>query len=85
MAFKSVVPLSCVSVPDFGSPVERASDYLVPDKLDEILLPIGVIKSHRVYHIFVFFEREQFSATYSVPDFASPIVAASDEPKDMRD
>ena len=84
MAFKSVVPLACVGVPDLGSPVERASDYLVPDKLEKISLPIGVIESHRVYYIFVLLEGEQFSAANSVPHFASPIVAVGDEPKGMR-
>jgi hypothetical protein len=44
-----------------------------------INLPVGVVKSHCVNHILMFFQRKQLCAAHSVPNFTGSIVTSSDE------
>ena len=70
VAFQSVHHLPIVRVPNFGSLVERASDYKVAE---------GVVKGHRVDHILVLLQTQQLGSCLGVQHFASPVVRARDE------
>jgi hypothetical protein len=90
VTFEGVVALSSVSVPNFSLFIKRASDNLVSKDLNEMAkqkellkkaghLPEGVIEGHAVDNIAVLVQGKQLLARVRVPDFASPIVRASDE------